>query len=205
MSTNLWQFILIATLLGLLNAQGQCPLTQYSDANGLCQPCPTNCATCDSVTFCTTCLANTFQVVANNMAMCRPCSEVQPGCSVCLSPTACQSCSIGFLLESSKCVTCSMKVSNCSSCETVNGTTSCLQCRYPYILVNNTCISATVDAITQGVQTVFTNTTNGTVAQVQLDSGSLVNAVLSPQGCNQYQVFVFNRCVRSIFQCIVYQ
>ena len=206
MNTKVFQLLILSCLVGLLSAQGQCIGGRWMDANNLCQPCPSLCATCQNANYCTTCTANNFLVVGSGEVMCKPCSTVQIGCSVCLTNVACETCQWGFVNENNTCIACDQKITNCSNCSVVNNTATCSQCRYPYILSNNTCISSTVDAITAGVQTVYVQQTNGSnLPFVRLDSGALTPASITTDGCNQYQVFLFNRCVRLIYQCLVYQ
>ena len=213
-----WKLLVLATFAVLLTAQG-CPAGQYPNLSNLCVACPLSCSTCSGPTSCITCTANNFLVVAGGEINCRSCQFVNFGCSVCLSNVACQTCQSGFVLENSKCVRCSEKVANCSSCS-LNGAT-CFECRFPYILVNNTCISSTVDLIIKGVQTIFvtingstttnvsgTNVTTNTsivVARVVLDDKTVVPATLNADGCNQYQVFGGSVCFRRIYKCLIYE
>ncbi|MCB0368692.1 MAG: hypothetical protein KDD45_04400 [Bdellovibrionales bacterium] len=53
--------------------------------------------------------------------------------------------------------------------------------------------------------TYVSNTDGSTSPRVTLDDGSQVVAVLSKDGCNQYQVFWNGKCIRAIYQCLVYQ
>ena len=206
MISRLWQLLILTSLLGLLYAQGQCASNKWMDANNLCQPCNHNCATCQNADYCTTCTSNNFLVVGNASVLCKPCHTVQIGCSICLTPITCQTCQWGFVLENNTCTACDQKITNCSNCSVINNTATCSQCRYPYILSNNKCVSSTVDAITAGVNTEFIAQPDGSNRPfVRLDGGSLVLAVLSTDGCNQYQVYLFGRCVRLIYQCLVYQ
>ena len=163
--------------------------------------------TCQNANYCNTCQSNYFQVVESGSIPCKICSAVQIGCSICLTDKTCQTCQDGYVLEANNtCTKCDQKVKNCSSCSVSNNTATCSRCSWPYILTDNTCISSTVSQITSGVQTEFVNqTSGGSLPFVRLDSGTLVPAVLSPDGCNQYQVFLFGRCVRLIYQCLVYE
>ena len=202
MASKLLQLVILTTLLGFLTAQ-ECLLTQYRDASNLCQPCVGNCATCQAPNYCITCVANTFLVATTTNITCKPCTQVLYGCSICLTSLNCQTCQFGFILKSGKCESCSASVSNCSNCSS-DGTT-CNQCRYPYILDNNTCVSSTVAKILVGVQTVYMVVNNVTLAKVVLDNGSLLNASLTPNGCNQFQVYQNGSCIRLIYQCKAYQ
>ena len=205
MISRLWQLVVLTTLLGLLSAQ-TCPAGSWRDANNLCQPCPSNCASCTDGKYCLTCNVNTFLVVGTNEVTCKPCNTVIIGCSVCLTSVSCATCQAGFVFENNTCIPCVKKINNCSDCSVMNGSATCKECRFPYILVNNTCISSTVKKITSGANTVYVNTTNGTVVpKVVLDSGTLIDANLTKDGCNQFQVFLFGKCLRLIYQCLIYQ
>lgn len=98
------------------------------------------------------------------------------------------------------CSPCKSTLSGCEFCSTDGAV--CTQCRYPHILINNTCVSATVSNITDGAQTINSNTSTPTV---QLSNGTVVSAVIDSNGCNQLQVFWNGKCIKRIPQCQVYQ
>ena len=157
MASKFIQLFLVAAMASVIVAQ-TCPSGQYRDTNNLCQSCLSNCRTCESAEYCTSCNANTFLVIATGSVSCRPCSRVLQGCSICLTNIACKTCATGYVLEAdNKCSSCATRIANCSTCST-DGLT-CQQCRYPYILTNNTCISSTVEKIKTGVRTVYVNVT----------------------------------------------
>jgi hypothetical protein len=203
MKSKLLQLSLLLALAAVMTAQ-TCPDGRYRDPSSLCLPCSSTCATCESATYCTSCVANHFLVAGNNSVVCTPCSTVLLGCSQCLTNVACRTCAVGYTLKDGSCFTCATSIANCSTCSS-DGLT-CNTCRYPYVLSNNSCISSTVQNIVAGVPTVFVTNPDGTQApKVQLDSGLLVAATIDPNGCNQYQVFYNGKCIRAIFQCLVYQ
>ena len=163
MTSKLVQVLLVAVLSSVILAQ-TCPSGQFRDPNNICQTCMSNCRTCESESYCTSCNANTFLVVASGSVSCKPCSMVLGGCSICLTNIACQTCQAGFVLEANNtCSNCATRIANCSTCSTDGAT--CQQCRYPYILTNNTCISSTVEKIKAGVRTVKVNETVNNVTK----------------------------------------
>ena len=151
MTPRVTHLLVLALLASVFSAQS-CLSGQYQDSNNICQTCSTNCQTCQSATYCTSCQANNFLVVATGSVSCKPCSTVLLGCSICLSNLACRTCQTGFVLEANNsCSNCATRISNCSTCSTDGST--CLQCNYPYILTGNKCISSTVEKIKAGVKT----------------------------------------------------
>lgn len=199
MGSKFLQLAIYSALL-LLVTSIPCPNGQYSDANNLCQRCQSNCATCSSASFCSACIGNTFLVSRPNSITCEPCGVVLSGCSICLTNIACQTCSRGYYLKSGACTPCRNTLPGCEFCSTDGAV--CTQCRYPFQLINNTCISATVSQITDGAQTINSNSSS---PKVTLNNGTVVNAVLDANGCNQLQVYWNGKCIKSIDQCQVYQ
>lgn len=199
MSSKFLQLAIYSALL-LLATSAPCQNGQYSDANNLCQRCQPSCLSCSSGLFCSSCIANTFLVSKPNSITCEPCSLVLPGCSICLTNIACQTCISGYILKSGACIPCRDSISSCEFCSTDGAV--CTQCRYPFQLVNNTCVSATVSQITDGAQTINSNTSS---PKVTLNNGTVINAVLDANRCNQLQVYWNGKCIKRIDQCQVYQ
>lgn len=124
---------------------------------------------------------------------------VLAGCSVCLTNVACQTCSDGYFLNKGGCSFCSLAIPNCANC-TKDGK-SCNLCQYPYQMINGTCVSATVNFITDGAETQRSNNS----LTVILSNGTEVPAILDSYGCNQLQVSWKGKCLKRIMQCQAYQ
>ncbi len=196
------QLLILLTLVLSAQAALPCASNQFTDSKGICQTCTTNCLTCTKSNFCNTCVSN-FYVVSNAQgSLCQPCSIVLNGCITCLSNVACQICAPKFFNKNGACLTCDAIVSNCSSCSS-DGVT-CNQCKYPFILFENRCVSQTTASIIAGGN-------NNPVAPPPfnrtetLPNGQTVIAIIDRNGCNQFQTFTNGKCVKTIANCQVYQ
>jgi len=199
------QLLLACTFLLLASTVNSCASYEFIDKSGLCKSCPTNCLTCTSPTACSTCASNTYVVSNIAGSLCQPCSSVLVGCVNCLSNVACQSCDVRFFNKNGTCLSCSTLVANCSNCSS-DGTT-CNQCKYPYILVGNTCVSGTVDQIIEGgnPKPVAPQPNTNPTQNQTLPNGTVVTLVIDKNGCNQFQIFVSGKCFKIIPNCQLYQ
>jgi len=134
--------------------------------------------------------------------LCQPCSTVLKGCITCLSNVACQSCAPRFFNKNGTCLGCDAIVPNCANCSS-NGAT-CNQCKYPYLLVNNTCYSQTIESIIGGANNNPVPPPPFNRTEV-LPSGETFIAIIDKNGCNQLQTFTQGKCVKTIANCQVYQ
>lgn len=135
-----------------LNGSSLCECTNCSacNATGL-----SNCVSCSNDTngtFCTLCLPGYF---LNGTI----CSQCPIGCANCLSTSNCPACLTPFILVNStqcscdfnslqyydpntqNCSSCLTVQPNCTSCISINYTTSCLVCSYGYYVLNGTCFA----------------------------------------------------------------
>lgn len=178
----------------------RCPDGQYLDPNNLCQPCKANCVSCLGPEDCAACRDNTYLVSNTFSQSCQPCAVVLAGCSVCLTNVACQTCSDGYYLKNGGCSFCSVAIPNCANC-TKDGA-ACNLCQYPYQMINGSCVSATINTITDGAETI---TKDNNTYSVILGNGTEVPAIFDYYGCNQIQVYWKGKCFKKIMQCQVYQ
>lgn len=211
------KFVQLVLFVGLATAVGaaSCMSSQYQDANNLCQPCPDSCITCSGPSFCNTCISNSYAYSNSSGTFCVVCPLIQEGCLICLSSVSCQTCSVGYILRDSVCVTCSTSISNCARCSSDGN--FCSQCKYPYILFQNSCISQTINQIVEGgninpippkpannTNTTTNSTTPINPVNLTLPNGTVVTLNYDQYGCNQFQVFAYRKCLRLIPQCQVY-
>ena len=214
MKSKFVQLVLFVALVATVSA-ASCMDSQYQDANNLCQPCPSSCITCSSPTFCQTCVSNSYAFSNSSGTFCAICSQIQTGCLICLTTLTCQTCSVGYILKSQGCVTCSTVINNCARCSADGN--FCSQCNYPYFLYQNSCISQTINQILEGGNptptppnaTNTTNTTTNTTTPINpvtitLANGTAVTLNYDKYGCNQFQVYAYGKCFRLIPQCQVY-
>lgn len=127
------------------------------------------------------------------------------GCVTCLSNLACQSCDQRFFNKNGTCLSCNTTVSNCSNCSADGAT--CNQCRYPYILKDNACVSETTEKIIAGgnLNPVAPQPNTYTTKNETLPNGTTITFIIDSNGCNQFQVFVSGKCFKVIPNCQVYQ
>ena len=199
------QLLVLLTLLILTNTANSCASAQYTDKNGNCQTCPKNCLTCTSSTSCNTCVSNTYVFSNAAGSLCQPCSSVLQGCITCVSNLACQICDIRFINQNGTCKSCSTLIPNCSNCSADGNT--CNQCKYPYILKGNSCVSGTTEQIIAGgnLSPVAPLPNTNPIRNETLPNGTIVTVVIDSNGCNQYQIYVWRKCFKIIPNCQVYQ
>lgn len=208
------KFLQLATLLALATILGalSCSSNQYYVGDQYCVNCPSNCSTCSNADFCTSCQPNYFLVKGNFNATCQTCSQIFVGCATCLSNVACTKCVEGYFVKDFGCSLCSSRTLFCISCSADGNT--CNQCAYPFILVKNLCVSATVNdvigkppttPISDSTGSTTNTTTTNTADLVTLANGTKVPAVKDVYGCNQVQIYVYGQCFKSIPNCNLYQ
>jgi hypothetical protein len=91
-----------------------------SNSSGTCVTCINNCATCESDTYCRSCITNYYLYPDNT---CR------------ISCTTTSGYYIGGISSDLKCYTC---ISNCLEC--VNGSNSCTRCDSQTLLISGSCL-----------------------------------------------------------------
>lgn len=113
-------------------AQGtcfECGLGFYLNSQSTCSVCSSNCTSCSSSSVCLTCATGYYLTRSSTCV-----AQCQSNCASCSSnsPTFCQSCLVGYSLNSASgnCVA----VTNCST------SNPCIACPSQYTLFNNTCI-----------------------------------------------------------------
>ncbi len=205
------KFVQLGVLLALATAISalSCSSNQYYVHDVQCLNCPATCATCSNADFCTSCNAGYFLVQGAFNVTCQGCSQIFVGCSVCLSNVACTKCNEGYFVKDNVCAPCSTRTLFCISCSADGAT--CKQCAYPFILnSNNLCVSQTVNSVignTGAAPITDSPTSNNTtpVNMVTLPNGTQVVAVYDGNGCNQVQIYVYGKCLKTIPQCTLYQ
>lgn len=130
-----------------------------------------------------------------------------PACASCNANFACLSCNNGFYLDALNggiCQLCQNSIKYCSSCSPTGAL--CNQCAYPYILVNNACISAVVNnVLASGTTSPNTNNQSSNSTPTVIVNGKPVPIVLDSHGCNQVQIYINDKCITPIPNCLLYQ
>ena len=211
MGSKLLQLVALLSLVGLMSAIS-CSSNQYYAFDGSCVNCPENCSTCSNAQFCTACLSNFYLVSNNYNVTCQTCSQIFVGCATCLSNVACTKCISGYFISNAVCTPCSSKIIFCNSCS--NDGKTCIDCSYPFILVNNLCVSQVISAVSGGNTGALPNNSQAStgnsssrpnVTLITLANGTKVVPVLDGNGCNQIQIYYQGRCIKKIDFCSIYQ
>lgn len=141
----------------------RCPLGHYDDGRRICQPCDSQCLTCDTAATCTACRDPTrvllfgecqYDACAHQYYLnttTRVCRECDWSCNACKGPlrTDCLLCMDGYVLQDGVCTqSCSpgsyQDADKCLGCDDhcvqCDGPGRCRRCRQPYATLQGQCV-----------------------------------------------------------------
>ena len=100
-------------------------------SNYTCAFCIPPCMSCNSSSYCHTCIAGYYRSAAG------VCTNCPPGCLSCNTSSRCQSCDTGYFLDSGTrtCQKCSLLSANCRECTA----SVCLVCEMEYYMNSTSC------------------------------------------------------------------